>query len=297
MAERRLTFMAVHAHPDDEAITTGGVLAKYADEGMKTVLVSATRGEEGEIHDPDLDPEEAKERLGSIREAELRRAADILSVGELYFLDYRDSGMAGTPANEHPDNFHNADPQEAVGRLARLIRQTRPDVVVTYDERGGYGHPDHIAAHRTTLAAIEAAADPAQYQDHGLPAWQVQKLYYPAFPRSRVQRWGEIWRELRPEEAADREEDFDIESFTVPDEMVTTRVDIRPYLSRIRSALQVHRTQIPADDPWMSISEEVARELMGDETFTRVWSRVPVPETEDDLFAGLRSGARQDAAV
>jgi N-acetyl-1-D-myo-inositol-2-amino-2-deoxy-alpha-D-glucopyranoside deacetylase len=298
MAERPLTLMAIHAHPDDEAISTGGVLAKYADEGLKTVLVCATRGEEGEIHDPELDPEEAKDRLGSIREAELRRACDILGVGELYFLGYHDSGMAGTPANERPDNFHNADPKEAVGRLVRIIRRTRPEVVVTYDERGGYGHPDHIATHRTTLAAVDAAADPSQYQDDGLPAWQVQKLYYTAFPRSTFQRWREIWRELRPEESAqEQEDDFDFESFTVPDEVITTQVDVRDYLARIRAALLEHRTQIPADDAWMSVPDEMARDLMGDETFIRVRSLVPAPAREDDLFAGLRVERKQDAPV
>src|SRR5947209_13744784 len=127
MTDRPLTFMAVHAHPDDEAITTGGVFAKYSDEGLKTVLVCATRGEEGEIHDPDLDPEKARERLGSIREAELQRACEILGVQELHFLDYRDSGMVDTPANENLANFHNASPEEAVGRLVRIMRQTQPD--------------------------------------------------------------------------------------------------------------------------------------------------------------------------
>jgi len=138
-----LTFLAVHAHPDDESIATGGTFARYAAEGARTVLVCCTRGEEGEIHDPALDPVEAGTRLGAIRERELRDAAAILGIHDVQLLPYRDSGMAGAAPNSRPDNFINADPVEAAARVAAVIRATRPDVVVTYDPGGGYGHPDH----------------------------------------------------------------------------------------------------------------------------------------------------------
>ncbi len=184
-----LTLMAVHAHPDDECFGTGGILPKYAAEGVRTVLVTATRGEEGEIHDPDLTEEEARPRLAEIRTEELRRAAAILNIGAQEFLGYRDSGMAGTPSNERADSFNKADLDEATGRLVRLIRRYRPQVLVTYNEDGGYGHPDHIQCHRVTMRAFDAAGDPARYPDAG-PAWQPLKLYATAWSRER-------WREFR----------------------------------------------------------------------------------------------------
>lgn len=188
-----LTLMAVFAHPDDE-VWTGAAMATYAKEGVRTVLVTATLGEEGEIHDPDLDPEEARGRLGEIRRAELDRSAAIFGIDTVHILGYRDSGMAGTPANENPANFHNADHEEAVGRLVRLIRQERPQVLITDNERGTYGHPDHIAAHRITVAAFDAAGDQSRFPEAG-PAWQPQKLYYTAFPRSSFVRMRDLMRE------------------------------------------------------------------------------------------------------
>ena len=181
-----LTLMAVHAHPDDECFGTGGVLIKYASEGVRTVLVTATKGEEGEIHDPDLTEEEARPRLAEIREEELRRAAALLKIGVVEYLGYRDSGMMGTPANEHPESFNKADLDEATGRLVRLIRKYRPQVLVTYNEDGGYGHPDHLQCHRVTVRAFDAAGDPAQYPDAG-PAWRPLKLYATAWSRERWQ--------------------------------------------------------------------------------------------------------------
>src|SRR5919202_6707939 len=183
-SEHPLTLMAVHAHPDDECFGTGGVLIKYAEEGVRTALVTATRGEEGEIHDPDLTEEEARPRLAEIREEELRRATALLRVGVQEFLGYRDSGMMGTPANEHPESFNKADLDEATGRLVRLIRTYRPQVLVTYNEDGGYGHPDHLQCHRITARAFDAAGDPARYPDAG-PAWQPLKLYATAWSRER----------------------------------------------------------------------------------------------------------------
>jgi N-acetyl-1-D-myo-inositol-2-amino-2-deoxy-alpha-D-glucopyranoside deacetylase len=290
MIEDTLTLMAVHAHPDDEVFTTGGVIAKAAAEGIHTVLVTATRGEEGEIHAPDLDPEEAHPRLGTIREAELRRAADILGVDELHFLGYRDSGMAGTPENDNPHNFHHADLDEATGRLVRLIRQTRPDVIVTYDERGGYGHPDHIAVHRVTMAAYDAAGDPDRFPELELAPWQPRKLYYGAFAHSTFERMQELFRQANPEESSEPQ-DEDYSSFTVPDEDITTRVDVHPYLLQKQAALRAHRTQIAEDNPFITMTDQFPQDLIGTETFIRVRSSVPVPDGEDDLFAGLRATA------
>jgi mycothiol conjugate amidase Mca len=282
-----LTVLAVHAHPDDEAFSMGGVLARLADEGVRTVLVCATRGEVGEIHDPDLDPEQAKERLGAIREEELRRACAVLKITELRFLGYRDSGMAGTADNADPRNFHNADPEEATGRIVRVMREVRPQVVVTYNERGGYGHPDHIAAHRATVAAFDAAGDPRCFAEQGLEPWAPLKLYYTAFPHSAMVRMREFARERGVPTPWDRP-DFDPSTITTPDALVTTRVEIGPYMKQKREALLMHRTQIGVDNPMLAIPEDIAREVWGVETFQRARSRVDAPEVEGDLFAGLR---------
>ncbi|MBV9280298.1 MAG: PIG-L family deacetylase [Chloroflexi bacterium] len=290
MIDERLTLMAVLAHPDDE-VWMAGTMARYADRGVRTVLVTATLGEEGEIRDPDLDPEETRERLGHIREAELRRSVEIIGIAQLYILGYRDSGMAGTPANEDPRNFHNADPQDVLRRLVPIIRRERPQVIVTDNERGSYGHPDHLAAHRATLAAFEAAADPGYLPEDGLEAWQTQKLYYSAFARSDFIRMREALRE-RGISWGDGEDSEEWLDFTVPDELVTTRVDVLPYRSRVRDAMAAHRTQISPDDPWFSLPEDLATELMRDDTFTRARSLVEAPVPEDDLFAGIAAGAR-----
>jgi len=284
----RLTLMAVHAHPDDEVFGTGGVFARAAAEGMRTVLVTATRGDVGEINDPDLDPADARERLAAIREEELRRACAILGIGALYFLGYRDSGMVGTPDNEDQRNFHNADPDEATGRVVALKRHTRPDVVITYDPRGGYGHPDHIAAHRATVAAFDAAADPARYPEQDLPPWQPKKLYYTAFPREGLLR---LRDELQARGIAlpfGEDEDFDPTSFTVPDDEITTRVDVGAYVAQKQAALHVHRTQIGAEHFTQRMPADLAPLMWGTESFTLARSLVSAPLPEDDLFAGLR---------
>jgi LmbE family N-acetylglucosaminyl deacetylase len=286
MADEPLTLMAVLAHPDDE-VWTAATLARYGDQGFRTILVTATLGEEGEIRDPDLDPEEVRERLGEIREAELRRSAEIIGISQLYILGYRDSGMAGTSANEDARNFHNADHHDAVGRLVRIIRQERPQVIVTDNERGTYGHPDHLATNRTTVAAFDAAGDPTQYPDELLGPWQPQKLYYAAFARSDFLRMRELMREHEIS-WGDGEDSEEWLEFTVPDELVTTRIDVLPYRSRVRDAMRAHRTQISPDDFWLNLPEELAATIQGSDAFTRARSLVEAPVPEDDLFAGLR---------
>lgn len=283
--ERQLTLLAVHAHPDDEVFGTGGVLARSAAEGIHTVLICATKGENGEIHDPELDEEEARPRLASIREEELRRACEILGVGELIFLGYRDSGMVGTPENADERNFHNADRDEAVGRVVAVIRRVKPQVVVTYDPRGGYGHPDHIAAHKATVAAFDAAADPDRYPEQNLEPWQAQKLYYTALPLSGLQQMGEIMRERGV--PIPFGEDFDPASIAVPDEQITTYVNVEDYIGQKRAALRVHKTQIGEDHFMRTLPEEMTTMILGTETFTRVRSLVDAPIPENDLFAGL----------
>lgn len=293
----RLTLMAVHAHPDDECMSTGGSLARYREEGIHTILVTATRGEEGEIVDPEMDPDEVRPKLGDVRVAELEQACRHLQVAELHLLNYRDSGMAGTPANNHPDCFHQADLQEATGRLVRLMRQCRPHVVTCYNENGGYGHPDHIQVNRATVKAFHAAGDPAQFPVDGLQPWQPQKLYYTSYPRSYILMRYEVMRSMGLESPMDRP-DFDPQKVGgTADEDITTRVEVRDYLDLKMQALRCHRSQIAPDWWFRRIPADVQREKFAHECFVRVASHVAHDSPESDLFAGLRQPAECAVAV
>lgn len=287
MTESR-TLMVIHAHPDDEAIGTGGVLARYSAEGVRTVLITATLGEEGDIVLPELNTPEGKAKLADIRREELLRAVDILGVTDLEILGYRDSGMVGSSANDHPASFHRADRDEATGRLVELVRRYRPQVLISYNEYGGYGHPDHIAAHQITVAAFDAAGDSARYPGAGAP-WTPLKLYYANSPRHHLLS---AWEQMRDRGLKTPLDDpnFDISRFTVPDDVVTTRIEVGDYLSRKREAILVHRTQIATDGIFLSIPEDISRSIFSKEFFTRVASRVVVPQTgayEEDIFAGI----------
>ncbi|HEY7059917.1 MAG TPA: N-acetyl-1-D-myo-inositol-2-amino-2-deoxy-alpha-D-glucopyranoside deacetylase [Chloroflexota bacterium] len=282
MADTALTLMAVHAHPDDEAIGTGGTLVRYAAEGVQTVLVTCTDGAVGEIADPAV---ATPKNLAAVRARELRAAADILHVTALHCLGYRDSGMMGTPENDDPRCFWQADLDEATGRLVALIRQHRPQVLVTYDENGFYGHPDHIQTNRITVAAYHAAGDPARYPDRGEP-WAPSKLYYTAVPISRLVEFGRRLRALDieapfGESAADSQ-------FGTPDERIAAEIDARPYALAKREALVVHRSQIGVNNFFLALPPPVWEETMGTEYFERPISAVPAAHHEDDLFAGLR---------
>jgi LmbE family N-acetylglucosaminyl deacetylase len=174
------TLLALFAHPDDEAFGTGGTIAHYASDGTCVTLVCTTRGEVGEIAEG---TGATPETLGEVREGELRCAADSMGISELIFLGYRDSGMVDTSENADPRAYINAPAEEVVPRLVGIIRRVQPQVVITFEPNGGYGHPDHIAIHRHTVAAFHAAADPSRYPDQG-PAWQADRLFYTAIPRS-----------------------------------------------------------------------------------------------------------------
>lgn len=284
MADTRLTLMAVHAHPDDEAIGTGGVLARYAAEGVQTVLVTCTDGAVGEIVDPTI---ATSENLAAVRASELRAACDLLGVSALHFLGYRDSGMMGTPENDDPASFWRADLDEATGRLVALIRQHRPQVLVTYDENGFYGHPDHIQANRVAVAAFHAAADPARYPERGLAPWAPSKLYYTAVPISRMLEFGRRLRELEIE--APFSANADELGWGTPDERIVATVDARAYAQVKRDALAVHRSQVGPNTFFLLLPRPVWEEAMGTEYFERPVSTVPAPAREDDLFAGLRA--------
>lgn len=325
-----LTLLVVHAHPDDECLGTGGTLARYAAEGVHTVLVTATKGEEGEMHDPDRTEEEARPLMAEIREEELRRATAILGVDTLEFLGYRDSGMMGTPANEHPDNFHNADFDEAVGRLVAIIRRERPQVVATYNEDGGYGHPDHLQSHKVTVAAVDAAGDPARYPEAG-PAWEPSKLYAIAWSR-------EAWRSLREEleargikwplqrddeeqaeaaagaegegapvapealaqepaaaEEAAASRDREEEEWGQPESTITTFIATGDHWRTVRDALRQHRTQ-PVGF-FRDLPEDLASWARSRDFYILLRSRVDSVLPESDLFAGIRVAVPEPAGV
>src|SRR5262245_4822129 len=233
--------MAVFAHPDDE-VFAGGALARYAGQGVRTVLVTATGGEAGEISDPSL---ATQENLGEVRAAELAEAARVLGLGRTLALGYRDSGMAGTPENDDPRSFHRADLDEATGRLVAVIRAERPQVVLTHAENGDYGHPDHVKTHRVAMAAFAAAGDPSRFPEAGA-VWAPSKLYVGARPRSSMERWREMMLELGVEPPPPRELK-DVEGrpveFGTPDELVTTEIDVTPFVELKQQAILAHRTQ------------------------------------------------------
>jgi LmbE family N-acetylglucosaminyl deacetylase len=277
MAET-LTLMAVHAHPDDEASSTGGVLAKYADEGARTIVVTCTNGEFGDApggikpglagHDTDA--------VGQTRLAELRESAKILGVTELELLGYHDSGMPEWDYKDRPDAFCNVPQAEVAARIGALIDRYRPQVVITYNDRGAYQHPDHVHAARCAVAAVAAS---------GIPA----KFYLTAMRRS---NWRKIWDALRA--AGEEVPDFNptpevVRQMEQEEQRITTTIDISAELDRKRDALLAHASQI--NDSWFSkIPPDVAAQAFGYESFIRASDTTGAPVPEDDLFAGLRSG-------
>jgi len=317
MTEKQFTIMAVHAHPDDEVVFTGGTLALYAARGVRTVLVTATGGEEGEIHDPDLDPEEARPRLGEIRSEELRRGVEILGIDHVERLGYRDSGMVGTEANARPDNFHNADLEEATCKLVVLIRQYKPQILITYDGFGAYGHPDHIKCNIITHAAFEKAGDPGYMPELGKP-WQPLKLYYTHWPEEPWKQAREMYMERglkwpwdREDEEKKPDEDPEhqsteeaveeqVQEVTQAEESepakpeyvpppTTTRIDVRGYISIKREATFVHRTQFSPDGFFKTMPDDIYVVAMGEEHYSLVESRLPDPVDgeESDILAGI----------
>jgi N-acetyl-1-D-myo-inositol-2-amino-2-deoxy-alpha-D-glucopyranoside deacetylase len=280
-----LTLLCVHPHPDDESIACGGILARAAASGVRTVVVTCTGGEEGENL---AGIELAGETLPVHRRRELAAALAALHVGEHHWLGYRDSGMAGSPANDHPDSFHRADVEAAARRLAALLRRHRPQVVVSDDERGTYGHPDHVQAHRVTVRAVALAADPAA--DVAGTPWQVAKRYVHTLGRERVLAGHRaLVAAGLPSPFGDAEVvDTDAIAFGTSDEAVTTEVDVRPWLGAKRAALAAHRSQIGPDSFFLNTPEELVAPFFGIEQFV-LEDGVLGGDTrpEPDLFAGL----------
>jgi N-acetyl-1-D-myo-inositol-2-amino-2-deoxy-alpha-D-glucopyranoside deacetylase len=292
---RRL--LLVHAHPDDETINNGATMARYVAEGAQVTLLTCTLGEEGEILVPELAQLAADQadQLGGYRIGELREAMAALGVTDVRFLGgpgrYRDSGMMGTPANDHPRAFWNADLDEAVAHAVAVVREVRPQVVVTYDENGGYGHPDHIQAHRVAMRAVEAAADPGYRPDLGAP-WDVAKVYWCCVPRSVLQQGIDALIAAGEDSFFEGVLSADELPFAVADDEVAAAVDGGEHVGRKDAAMRAYPTQITVDGPFFALSNNLGQEVLAVEYYRLVrGERGPAgarPEGwEDDLFAGL----------
>jgi N-acetyl-1-D-myo-inositol-2-amino-2-deoxy-alpha-D-glucopyranoside deacetylase len=266
------TLLLVHAHPDDEAISTGGVMMKAKAHGHRVVLITATRGEVGEIYN--MDEATSRPHLGEIRTQELKAASEILGVDRQEFLGYRDSGMVDTADNKDPRSFHQARLDEAAGKVAVFLREERPDVVVTYGEDGVYGHPDHIKAHHVTNAALD------MLEREGSP---VKKLYYTAIPRSGME---EFMKQM-PEEAR-RMQNPNMQFAGTPDELVTTRVDVHDYVDRKRQAFAAHVSQNDPNSFFATMQSQIYELVFGTEYFQLARGTLGSEPPEPDLFAGIR---------
>jgi LmbE family N-acetylglucosaminyl deacetylase len=277
MADRPLTLMAVHAHPDDEATGTGGVLARYAAEGIRTVLVTCTDGGcgDGPGGVKPGDPRHDRAAVAALRREELKASCEVLKVGDLEMLDYADSGMTGWPSNDAPGSFWRTPVEEGAARLAELMAHYRPDVVVTYDENGFYGHPDHIQAHRITMAALEMTA-------------LTPKVYWTTVPRSMMRRFAQTVRALGQDvPEPDPAEATAMAEIGLPDDEITTWVDTTAFSGQKFDALAAHASQ-GENIFFLKMGRETFGELMGVETFVRVRDTTGAAVPENDLFAGLR---------
>jgi LmbE family N-acetylglucosaminyl deacetylase len=277
-----LSLLAVVAHPDDESFGPGGTLALYAARGVRVHVVCATRGELGSAP-PEVMHGHAS--VADMREAELRCAASQLGLSNLQILGYRDSGMQGSPDNQHPQALAAAPVDEVAARIVRWMRELRPQVVITSDPIGGYGHPDHIAVNRATLKAFAAAGDPLLYPD-GLPPHQPAKLYYHTFPRGALRLLVRVLGILgRDPRRWGRNQDIDLTIIAAEDYPVHARIDVRQSALAKQQASACHASQGGASGG--RISYWISRLLGGRETFMRAHPPAPPRLRERDLFEGI----------
>lgn len=275
--------MAIFAHPDDEQLVSG-TFAKYAASGVETTLVIATRGEEGEIA-PGIDAN--ADTLGAIREKEMQCATAKLGIQHLHFLDYRDSGMAGTAANNDPRCLHCADLLAVSAKLVGLIRQYKPQVILTFDPTGVYSHPDHLSVHRAALMAFFLAGDPNAFPDQfqtGLAPWTPLKLYYPVWRRVWIQLFVTFLRLIGQPTPEFLKTLLDN---TPPNSAITTQLDVSNYVGIKRDALLCHASQSGPDAPVHQTPKPVWDYVMRTETFVRAYSLVASTQSERDLFIGI----------
>lgn len=288
-------ILSVHAHPDDEASKGAPTIAKYAAAGHDTFLVCCTGGEEGEVLNKAMDRPDVHANIAAVRVAELERSVKAIGFSELDWLGYRDSGMEGSEANEHPDCFWQADIDEATCRLVALVRRRRPQVIITYsDDQQGYRHPDHLRVHDISVLAFERAGDPDWYPNAGEP-WQPLKLYYSMWSRARMLAHHERYGNLGLESP------FKEEWFTErpdQDHRITTQIDVTGFYWARREALLAHETQVdPEESFWFGLPDDEAEAAYPYEDYILARSLVDSDLPEDDLLAGVEVvGAPDDAA-
>ena len=276
--------LLVHAHPDDETINNGATMALYAARGAQVTLITCTRGEEGDILTPELNhlSSSATDTLGEHREIELSNSMKALGITDFRFLaqgegKYRDSGMMGTEPNNRPDVFWQADLEEASDYLVKLIDEIKPHILITYDEFGGYGHPDHIQAHRVAMRASKKSK------------WQIQKIYWNTMPKSVLAEGIAKMKELGSDFfGADNVDDL---PFAKDDSFVTTLIDGNSYVDAKMEAMRAHRTQISLDGPFFALSDNLGLQVWGNEYYTLVKGEKSAPfdtnGRETDLFSGV----------
>lgn len=267
-----LRLLCIVAHPDDESLGLGGVIAKYAAEGVETHLVTATRGEQGWFGPPDENP--GRSALGKIREEELREATKVLGIQSLTLLDYIDGEVA------------SSDAQALVRQLVHHIRRVRPHVVLTFDHNGVYGHPDHIAVTRAATAAVVAATDGTFTDEARLPPHATPKLYYFAWTDPVREAYEKAFGEL-----VMRIDGVERRAVPWPAWTISTWIDTSAYWERVWEAIRCHCSQLPGYQKLLDLPDEYHKILWGEMTLHRVYSLVPTPEREDDIFEGLRDGA------
>jgi mycothiol S-conjugate amidase len=286
--QEQLRLMAVHAHPDDESSKGAATMARYVDEGADVLVVTATGGERGSILNPAMDRPEIVGRMAEVRKAEMARAREILGVRQEW-LGFVDSGLPeGDPLPPLPEGCFALVPvEEAAAPLVAAIRRQRPHVVLTYDENGGYPHPDHVMTHKISVAAFEAAGDPDRYPDAGEP-WQPLKLYYQmSFSRTRIVQMHEALLAAGIESPYDEWlEGWDGEDTVEP--RVTTRIECAEWFPRRDEALIAHATQIDPTSRWFAVPLTLRQQITPTEDFELARSVVDTDLPEDDLFAGVR---------
>jgi len=281
-----IRILLVHAHPDDETINNGATMALYADRGAQVTLVTCTRGEEGEVLVPGLSHLASTEQdlLGSHRETELALAMKALGVSDHRFLGapstkFRDSGMMGTESNNRPDVFWQVDLDTAAKILVDVIEEVKPHILITYDEIGGYGHPDHIQAHRVAMRASE------------LSTWQIQKIYWNTIPKSVIAQSMEKMKEIGSDFFG--AESIDDVPFAKDDEFVTTLIDGAAYVDSKMAAMKAHETQIALDGPFFALSNNLGLQIWGDEYYTLVKGTKSAPFDSNGREIDLTSGVVQ----
>ncbi len=283
--DEQLCILTVHAHPDDEASKGAGTIARYHAAGVHTVLVTCTGGEEGEILNPVMDTPEVRADIGGVRRKELERAAQIIGYDEVVLLGYRDSGMPGSEANSDPRSFAAHPLEETVERLVAEVRRVRPQVIITYgDDQQYYPHPDHIRVHDISVAAFDAAGDPAAFPDAGAP-YRPLKMYYSVWSRARILATHAKFLELGLESP------FDERWLERPseDDKITTSIDLTGYEDVRRLALLAHATQVdPTSKFWFGLPPEVQKTIHPYDDYILARSLVDTELPEDDLFAGVR---------